>query len=73
MLTVYVTFPPQTMKVAFRFSHKNTCKNGKAGRSVTLAAGYSDSGAFLGKYSNVTRQHHMLSTISVNMICVKVT
>lgn len=71
MLTVYVTFPPQTMKVAFRFSHKNARKNSKAGKSV--AAGYSDSGAFLGKYSNVTRQHHMLSTISVNMICVKVT
>lgn len=73
MLTVCVTFPPQTIKVGFRFSNKNVCKNSKTGKSLTLAASHSDLGVFLGKYSNVTHQHHMLNTILVNMICVKVT
>ena len=41
--------------------------------NLLLLQPVSDSGAFLGKYSNVTRQHHMLSTISVSMTCVKVT
>lgn len=73
MLIVYVTFPPQTVKVGFRFSNKNVSQNSKTGKSLILAAGHGDLGAFLGKYSNVTRQYHMLSSISVNMICVKVT
>ena len=73
MLAVCVTFLPQTIKVGFRFSNKNAGKNSKTGKSLTLAAGRSVLGAFLGKYSNVTCQHHMLTTISVNRICVKVT
>lgn len=73
VLTVCVIFPPQTVKVGFRFSNKNVCENSTTGRSLTLAASHSNLGAFLGKQSNVTRRHHMLHTILVNMICVKVT
>ena len=73
MLTEYVTFPPQTIKVGFRFSNKNVCKNSRTVKSLTRAASHSDVGAFLGKYSNITHQHHMLNTILVDMTCVKVT
>lgn len=50
-----------------------TAKTAEHAESLPFAADCSHSGAFLGKYSQVTCQRHVCNTILVNMICVHVT
>lgn len=50
-----------------------TAKTAEQAESLPFAAGCSHSGAFLGKYSQVTCPRHVLNTLLVNMIHVHVT